>query len=268
MLFLFAVVPAEKMHGIPPERCQAARRLTLEFQAYVTRTSALRKTFVSVKGVYFQAEILGQTVTWLTPHALGQTLPSDVDYRVMLTFVEFHEAMVGFVNFKLYHTLGLDYPPVLDRRLEEASAGLEAVMKDLAAKAPKPGPAAIEGAATGAAPSSASAKASEKRLATLSAKLAGIERKAGGADGDEDMGGEGSEGEAEDDEELEDMLDKALVEAGLKKVRGRGGGGGSDSTRSRAALHSVSLCMSLFCLCSLPVSLRGRLSDVPATFLA
>ena len=60
------------MHGIPPERCHAARRLTLEFQAYVTRTQSLRKSFISVKGVYFQAEVLGQTVTWLTPHALGQ----------------------------------------------------------------------------------------------------------------------------------------------------------------------------------------------------
>ena len=37
--------------------------------------------------------------------------PSDVDFRVMLTFVEFYTTMVGFVNFKLYNMLNLHYPP-------------------------------------------------------------------------------------------------------------------------------------------------------------
>lgn len=52
-----------------------------------------------------QAEILGQTVTWLVPHQLAQVLPVDVDYRVMLTFLEFYETMLQFVNFKLYNML-------------------------------------------------------------------------------------------------------------------------------------------------------------------
>ncbi len=30
-------------------------------------------------------------MTWLTPHVLSQVLTSDVDFRVMLTFVEFYE---------------------------------------------------------------------------------------------------------------------------------------------------------------------------------
>ena len=37
--------------------------------------------------------------------------PSDVDFRVMLTFVEFYTTMIGFVNFKLYNMLNLHYPP-------------------------------------------------------------------------------------------------------------------------------------------------------------
>lgn len=49
-----------------------ARRLALEWQAYVVRSSALRRVFVSVKGYYFQAELLGQSVTWLVPHQLSQ----------------------------------------------------------------------------------------------------------------------------------------------------------------------------------------------------
>ena len=33
------------------------------------------------------------------------------------------QALMGFVNFKLYHELGLAYPPSLDPRLERAAAG-------------------------------------------------------------------------------------------------------------------------------------------------
>jgi pescadillo protein len=77
----------------------------MEFNAYVVRTNALRKVFVSIKGFYYQAEILGQSVTWLVPHQLAQVLPVDVDYRVMLTFLEFYETMLQFVNFKLYHMI-------------------------------------------------------------------------------------------------------------------------------------------------------------------
>lgn len=34
---------------------------------------------------------MGQKITWIVPHALSQVLPEDVDYRVMLTFLEFYE---------------------------------------------------------------------------------------------------------------------------------------------------------------------------------
>lgn len=84
-----------------------AKRLAMEFNAYVVRTNALRKVFISIKGFYYQAEILGQPVTWLVPHQLAQVLPTDVDYRVMLTFLEFYSTMLQFVNFKLYHMLGV-----------------------------------------------------------------------------------------------------------------------------------------------------------------
>ena len=33
---------------------------------------AMRRVVVSVKGFYFQADVLGQPVTWLVPHALSQ----------------------------------------------------------------------------------------------------------------------------------------------------------------------------------------------------
>ena len=38
-----------------------------------------------------QSEVVGQQITWLVPHQLVQVIPEDVDFRVMLTFLEFHE---------------------------------------------------------------------------------------------------------------------------------------------------------------------------------
>lgn len=35
---------------------------------------------------------------------LLQVLPTDVDYRVMLTFLEFYATMLRFVHFRLYHS--------------------------------------------------------------------------------------------------------------------------------------------------------------------
>ena len=116
------------------------------------------QVFLSIKGIYYQAEIQGQTVTWITPYSFTQKvpqysistaiicflsyhtaclpvlypssiypkllvclqlilcvcvfqMPSDVDFRVILTFVEFYATLVGFINFRLYHCLNLKYPP-------------------------------------------------------------------------------------------------------------------------------------------------------------
>ena len=76
MLHLFATLPAEAAHDIPAKAVQMSRRLALEWQSYVVRTHALRKVFVSVKGFYYQAEVLGQQVTWLVPHQLAQVICS------------------------------------------------------------------------------------------------------------------------------------------------------------------------------------------------
>ncbi|KAG7670176.1 hypothetical protein Ndes2526A_g06507 [Nannochloris sp. 'desiccata'] len=133
MVHLFAVLPADADHGIPPDRVHLARRLALEWQAWVVRAHALRKAFISVKGFYFQAEVQGQAITWLVPHQTSQVLPTDVDFKVMLTFLELHQTTLQFVLYKLYHNEGLRYPPVVDTKLEEAAAGLQALMADLAA---------------------------------------------------------------------------------------------------------------------------------------
>ncbi|KAL4458050.1 hypothetical protein ABPG75_012915 [Micractinium tetrahymenae] len=180
MVHLFAVLPAERAHGIPAPVVALARRLALEWQAWVVRAHALRKTFISVKGFYYQAEVQGQSVTWLVPHATSQVLPPDVDYKVMLTFLEFYQTLLKFVNFKLYHSLGLRYPPVLDPKLEAAAAGLDALMKELAASGGGGGtaaalPAAAAEAADGGGEERGVNPEAQQRLGSLADKVKELE---------------------------------------------------------------------------------------------
>eukprot|EP00804_Cyclotella_cryptica_P022458 CCRYP_015093-RC/>CCRYP_015093-RC protein AED:0.31 eAED:0.31 QI:954/1/1/1/0.5/0.33/3/446/569 len=71
------------------------------------------------QGIYLEASIQtpstnGECVTirWVQPHNFTQYIPEGVDFRVMLTFFEFYETLLGFVLFKLYGELGIRYPLV------------------------------------------------------------------------------------------------------------------------------------------------------------
>nr|CAB3264779.1 pescadillo homolog [Phallusia mammillata] len=109
MCFLFATLPKSgRLHIQTIDLC---RKLTVEFMHYVIATRSLRKVFVSIKGFYFQAEVMSQPVTWIIPHSFPHNHPTDVDFRVMSTFTEFYTAMLGFVLYKLYQTQNLHYPP-------------------------------------------------------------------------------------------------------------------------------------------------------------
>ncbi|KVG91779.1 hypothetical protein Ccrd_026109 [Cynara cardunculus var. scolymus] len=134
MVHLFAALPAIERENIQAERIHNCRGLSLEWQAYISRTHKLRKVFISVKGIYYQADVEGQKVTWLTPHALQQVMPQDVDYKIMLTFLEFYETLLGFVNLRLYHSINLKYPPILDPRLKALAADLYALTRYVDAK--------------------------------------------------------------------------------------------------------------------------------------
>lgn len=114
MCFLFSTFPRTgKCHV---QTIQLCRRLTVEFLHYVIAARALRKVFLSIKGVYYQAEVLGQPIVWITPYAFSHDHPTDVDYRVMATFTEFYTTLLGFVNFRLYQSLNLHYPPKLENQ--------------------------------------------------------------------------------------------------------------------------------------------------------
>ena len=165
MCALFAVLPTVNRHDIAPEVVEKSERLSREFKSYCMRTHALRKVFISVKGIYYEANVEGEDVTWLEPHAVAQTMPEDVDYRVMLTFLEFYHDLMSFVNFKLYKDAGLQYPPMLNEEMDDAAAGLAAVVHQIAKRADAANAAALPA-------ESDAARAVESRAQTLKEKLA------------------------------------------------------------------------------------------------
>ncbi|KAM9360234.1 pescadillo [Symphorus nematophorus] len=116
MCFLFSTFARTgKCHV---QTIQLCRRLTVEWMNFVITSRALRKVFISIKGIYYQAEVMGQLITWLVPYQFSHDHPTDVDYRVMATFTELYTTLLGFINFRLYHSLNLLYPPKLDSKTE------------------------------------------------------------------------------------------------------------------------------------------------------
>ncbi|XP_054007073.1 pescadillo homolog [Hylaeus anthracinus] len=113
LCFLFSTFPS--LRHVPRDQSLLCRRLSIEFLHAVIAAKALRKVFVSIKGYYYQAEIKGQSITWIVPHhfCFEPQAKNDVDFKIMSIFVEFYITLLGFVNYRLYHTLNLYYPPKL-----------------------------------------------------------------------------------------------------------------------------------------------------------
>lgn len=128
MLFLFANMPATDnvSHRVTKE----AAKLTNQWLAFVAKERLIKKVFVSIKGVYYEANVRGQEVRWLVPFKFPTNIPSDIDFRIMLTFLEFYSTLLHFVLFKLYNDADLVYPPPIDTYKLKGVGGLSAyVMK-------------------------------------------------------------------------------------------------------------------------------------------
>ncbi|KAI4123756.1 MAG: hypothetical protein LQ347_006022 [Umbilicaria vellea] len=124
MLFLFANLPSTST--VPPKTINLCQRLCLEFEHYLITTNSLRKSFLSIKGIYYQATIQGQDILWLVPYKFVQRVTGDVDFRIMGTFVEFYTTLLGFINFRLYTSIGLVYPPRFSASSDERGGELGA----------------------------------------------------------------------------------------------------------------------------------------------
>lgn len=171
MVHLFAALPSQGR--ITAERTANCAKLVRQWQHYIAKSRTLQKVFVSVKGVYFQAEIMAEPVTWLVPHQFTQAVPKEVDVRVMLTFLEFYEVFLQFVLFKLYSSQGLQYPPKVDQQLDAEGCFLLALKSDRVEPAAgtntEGSAAAVEAPAAATKPTkpAPSAKASKASLSTL-----------------------------------------------------------------------------------------------------
>ena len=126
MLFLFANLPSTTT--VPPKTIDLCQRLCLEFQHYLIMSHSLRKSFLSIKGIYYQATVQGQDILWLVPYRFVQKVTGDVDFRIMGTFVELYTALVNFVNCRLYKSLGLIYPPKFNAVSDERGGDLRAII--------------------------------------------------------------------------------------------------------------------------------------------
>ena len=74
LVFLFAQTP--KSATIHSEIIEDCRRLSREFMGYIVYTHCLHKVFLSIKGIYYQASIMGQLITWITPYGFSQHVGS------------------------------------------------------------------------------------------------------------------------------------------------------------------------------------------------
>lgn len=110
LIALFAQLPQHLTLEIKKEDLETCANLYRDFMLYCTAAQCFTKSFLSIKGVYYRAEIMGTQITWIAPYKFNQRLPFDVDYKVMGTFLEFYQGLLKFVNYKLFSDVGLQYP--------------------------------------------------------------------------------------------------------------------------------------------------------------
>ena len=121
LVFLFSTMP--RQGKVQPGIINKCRILAVQFMHYVIAAKCLKKIFVSIKGFYIQVEIDGNEITWIMPHQFTTPPPTNIDFKVMLSFLEIYTTVIGFVNYKLYSNLNLIYPPKpLDGVFSEKSA--------------------------------------------------------------------------------------------------------------------------------------------------
>ena len=127
LTYLFASLPGQG--EISPKVTTKAQAMAAAWGAYCATTSTLTKSFISVKGVYLEANIHNVPVRWVVPHSFVQWMPENIDYRVMTTFFEFYETLLSFVLFKLYSDIGVRYPLTGKAIVGESLGGTSAVLR-------------------------------------------------------------------------------------------------------------------------------------------
>ncbi|KAL7716730.1 Pescadillo-like protein [Entamoeba marina] len=97
--------------GEKADAVRLSRRISMEWDAYVRHTKSLKKCFISHKGYYYTAMVCGIPVNWMVPHQFSIEKNEAVDFKVLHDFLSFYVVLMKFVNYKLYTSVGLVYPP-------------------------------------------------------------------------------------------------------------------------------------------------------------
>ena len=128
LIALYAQLPQHMTLEIKKKDLETCASLYQDFMLYCTMSQCFTKSFLSIKGVYYRAQIMGVPLTWVQPYKFNQRLPFELDYKVMGTFLEFYTALLKFVNFKLYADARMSYPIKGDLSpISQTSSYLDAV---------------------------------------------------------------------------------------------------------------------------------------------
>lgn len=110
LIALYAQLPQHMTLEIAKKDLETCQKLYADFMYYCSVSQCFTKAFLSIKGIYYRVQIMGVPITWVQPYKFSQRLPFDVDYKVMGTFLEFYQALLKFVNFKLFTDVRVPYP--------------------------------------------------------------------------------------------------------------------------------------------------------------
>lgn len=117
---LFTTLSQNDEASISAKVLAEATRLFDEFMFFCAEKRLVRKVFCSIKGFYIQVKYLGQPITFLLPHLLPQQPTAEVDFSVLLTFLEFYCCLLKTVNFKVFSMEQWVYPPAADAAMVRA----------------------------------------------------------------------------------------------------------------------------------------------------
>ncbi|ORX40016.1 putative ribosomal large subunit biogenesis-related protein [Kockovaella imperatae] len=191
LVHLFSTLPTNPIPGktlVPPEVISECGKLISEWKLWAIKTQSLKYVFLGVKGIYYEVDAPGQggdpvRVRWLEGYEFQQHVPHDVDFRILLTFLDLYRTLISFVLYKLYTEENLVYPPPLDTELDakgESVGALRLVEKKEDA------------------PAEASSKVSKKEVKRA---IKGIKSTEGTAD-DVDMDETAQEGKDDEEEQF------------------------------------------------------------------
>lgn len=127
LVHLFSKLPTNPVPGratVESETITECARLITEWKLWAIKTHSLRKMFLGIKGIYYECDVPGHKgemirVRWLEAYDFQQHVPTDVDFRILLTFIELYRTLLSFVLYRLYTEENLVYPPPLDEELEK-----------------------------------------------------------------------------------------------------------------------------------------------------